>query len=218
MGTEHSARLKTELLVQLDGLHSHFPSDTSDTNGGGGVFVMAATNLPWALDPAFRRRFEPRLHIPLPDRVARRQLFSIHARKWDNCGNLLTEEDLDRLADATRGYSGSDIANIVKHALEAPLRAVQSARFFKVVQVQNIDDRKGDKGEEMHTPCEEGEEGALEMTWESVPKNGLLVPAVTAEDFWSVLKEQRVKSSVGADELQRYKNWTDEFGLEWSAP
>jgi vacuolar protein-sorting-associated protein 4 len=194
-GSEHSSRMKTEILVQLDGLHA----------GGGdnsGVVVLAATNLPWSLDPAFRRRFEPRIYIPLPDKEARKQLFGIHAGKW---GDLLTEEDVEELANMTEGYSGSDIANVIKHALSVPLQKVQSARFFR---------KTGPAGAEMYTPCEGHEEGAVEMTWENVPKNRLREPPVTAAAFKQVLRDRRVKSSVGVGELQRYENWTREFGVE----
>ncbi|KAL2168670.1 hypothetical protein VTG60DRAFT_6953 [Thermothelomyces hinnuleus] len=214
-GNEHSARLKTELLVQLDGLHS--------TGGGGGgnndgVVVLAATNLPWALDPAFRRRFEPRV---------RAGGCSASTRPGAGADALAEEEDPDALADMTAGYSGSDIAHVVKHALAAPLRAVQSARFFRAEKRETAVDGGGDKngngdGEETHdcyyyTPCREGEQGALEMTWEEVPKNRLREPPVTAEDFRQVLRERRVKSSVGAGELQRYEDWTNEFGIDGSS-
>lgn len=114
--------MKTEILVQLDGLHSG--------NDNTGVVVLAATNLPWALDPAFRRRFEPRIYIPLPDKAARRQLFEIHSGKW---GEMLEERDLDELAEMTEGFSGSDVANVIKHALSVPLQKVQGAKWFKVV-------------------------------------------------------------------------------------
>ena len=121
-GSEHSSRMKTEILVQLDGLGS-----SSDNTG---VVVLAATNLPWVLDPAFRRRFEPRIYIPLPDREARRRLFEVHAGKW---GEMLDDKDLDELASLTEGFSGSDVANVVKHALGVPLQRAQVARWFRVV-------------------------------------------------------------------------------------
>ena len=54
-------RLKNELLVRM-------------SEAVQGVLVLAATNVPWALDPAVRRRFERRIHVPLPEAEARAAL------------------------------------------------------------------------------------------------------------------------------------------------
>ena len=56
---EASRRFKAELLIQMDGLSSH----TDDKV----IMVLAATNHPWDIDEAFRRRFEKRVYIPLPN-------------------------------------------------------------------------------------------------------------------------------------------------------
>ena len=62
---EHTRRIKTELLRQMEG------ADTSaDCGGGGGgrMFLLCATNCPWELDGAFIRRFQKRIYVPLPPR------------------------------------------------------------------------------------------------------------------------------------------------------
>ena len=50
------------------------------------------------------------------------------------------------------------------------------------------------------------------MTWRNVPPNSLLVPKVVAGDFYNALA--KAKSSVGEDELQRYEDWTQKYGME----
>lgn len=66
--SEGSRRIKTEFLVQMNGV-GH-----DDT----GVLVLGATNIPWQLDPAIKRRFEKRIYIPLPGIEARKRMFEIH--------------------------------------------------------------------------------------------------------------------------------------------
>ena len=58
---EHTRRMKTELLKQMEGADN---SKTSDK-----IFLLCATNCPWELDSAFLRRFQKRIYIPLPDRL-----------------------------------------------------------------------------------------------------------------------------------------------------
>ncbi len=84
-----------------------------------GILVLGATNVPWELDSAIRRRFEKRIYIPLPDLQARIVQFKLRVGKTPN---NLTDEDYQELGKATDGYSGSDIAIIVKEALMLPIR------------------------------------------------------------------------------------------------
>eukprot|EP00741_Cyanophora_paradoxa_P003742 tig00000093_g3637.t1 len=110
-GDEHegSRRLKTELLIQMDGL----------VRSAAHVFVLAASNLPWELDQAMLRRLEKRVLVPLPNEEARLRMFCMH----------LTEEraeleriDLAAVARRTEGYSGADAALVCREAAMRPLR------------------------------------------------------------------------------------------------
>jgi vacuolar protein-sorting-associated protein 4 len=99
-------------------------------NDNTGILVLAATNLPWSLDPALRRRFQKRIHIPLPDQPARKSLFKI------NIGDLapgIQDSELEGLARRTEGFSGSDISILVQDALMVPVKKVHTATHFKKV-------------------------------------------------------------------------------------
>lgn len=93
-----------------------------------GVLVLGATNVPWELDGAIRRRFEKRIYIPLPDIQARIGQFKI---RLGHTPNELTEDDYMELGKASEGYSGSDITIVVKEAMMMPVRRCSSATKFK---------------------------------------------------------------------------------------
>ncbi|KAJ4982201.1 hypothetical protein NE237_033038 [Protea cynaroides] len=105
---EASRRLKTELLIQMDGL-----TRTDEL-----VFVLAATNLPWELDAAMLRRLEKRILVPLPEPEARRAMFE------ELLPSVPGEEEIpyDILVERAEGYSGSDIRLVCKEAAMQPLR------------------------------------------------------------------------------------------------
>ncbi len=110
-------RIKTEFLVQMQGVGK----------GSEGLLVLGATNVPWELDPAVRRRFEKRIYIPLPEEEARAKMFKLNL---GDTPNSLTPEDFRQLGSMTEGYSGSDISIIVKDALMEPIRVCQTAQYF----------------------------------------------------------------------------------------
>lgn len=70
-------------------------------NDNDGILVLGATNIPWVLDSAIRRRFEKRIYIPLPEEHARLIMFKIHL---GNTAHELSEDDLKQLAAKTEGY------------------------------------------------------------------------------------------------------------------
>jgi len=190
---DHTDAAKTEFLVRWDGLMS-----------SKGVLVLGATNLPWCLDSAARRRFDKRIYISLPEKDERRKIFEIHLKKNGKAG-LLDNEQLDSLASLTEGYSGSDIKNVVKAALSKPLDCVTSATHFVVY-------RSGPDNVEYYGPCLPMEEGAIEMTYDKVPPGRLANVDCNFDDFTDALKE--VKGSVGEKDLKKFEDWTAEFGQD----
>ncbi|XP_018398541.1 PREDICTED: katanin p60 ATPase-containing subunit A-like 1 isoform X2 [Cyphomyrmex costatus] len=103
---EASRRVKSELLVQMDGISSN-SEDPSKV-----VMVLAATNFPWDIDEALRRRLEKRIYIPLPNHEGREALLRINLRevKVDSSVNLTD------IARKLEGYSGADITNVCRDA------------------------------------------------------------------------------------------------------
>ncbi|KAJ8007516.1 hypothetical protein DPEC_G00118310 [Dallia pectoralis] len=120
-GGEHegSRRMKTELLVQMDGL-----SRSDDL-----VFVLAASNLPWELDHAMLRRLEKRILVGLPSGPAREAMISNWLPPFSCTGGveLRTELAYDTLSQQMEGYSGSDIRLVCKEAAMRPVRKIFDA-------------------------------------------------------------------------------------------
>ncbi|MEZ4664014.1 MAG: ATP-dependent zinc metalloprotease FtsH [Caldilineaceae bacterium] len=112
LGATNDEREQTlnQLLVEMDGFDEHNE-----------IIVLAATNRPDVLDPALLRpgRFDRQVVVGLPDQRGRTEILRIHSRAL----NLTDDVDLDKLAQATVGMSGADLANLCN---EAALGAVRS--------------------------------------------------------------------------------------------
>lgn len=185
--SESSRRIKTEILVQMQGVGS----DQS------GVLVLAATNIPQNLDSAIRRRFEKRICINLPELEPRLNMFKIHIK---GTPNTLTEDDFKTLAGMTDGFSASDIANVVRDALMNPIRKMQTATAFK----QRPDGK--------YMACDPSEPGAIRKTLMEFNGDEIGTPDVTMDDFLNALKN--VKKSVGPDDLKAIDEFTKLYGVE----
>ncbi|KAJ9121104.1 Vacuolar protein sorting-associated protein 4 [Naganishia onofrii] len=194
--SEASRRIKTEFLVQMNGVGN------DDT----GVLVLGATNIPWQLDPAIKRRFEKRIYIPLPDVEARKRMFEL------NVGSTpcqLSQKDYRKLAEETEGYSGSDIAVIVRDALMQPVRKVLSATHFHSVEVPDKDDPQ--KKVTKLTPCSPGAPGAIEKSWTDIGSDELLEPPLTISDFERSISVNR-KTVTEAD-VAKHIAFTNEAAM-----
>ncbi|KAI8619596.1 P-loop containing nucleoside triphosphate hydrolase protein [Chytriomyces sp. MP71] len=108
---EASRRLKTEFLLQFDGLSTNSEKER--------LLVMGATNRPQELDEAVLRRLVKRIYIPLPEPKTRLALL-LHL--LDNQRHSLTLNEFTKLVKATDGYSGSDITALAREASLGPIR------------------------------------------------------------------------------------------------
>jgi len=118
--SESSRRVKTEFLVQMQGV----------SNQMDGLLVLGATNVPWELDPAIRRRFEKRIYIPLPDPAARACMARLNL---GDTPHSMGQGDFDRAAEATDGFSGSDLSIVAREAIMEPVRFCKNAKQFMPV-------------------------------------------------------------------------------------
>ncbi|HEQ70974.1 MAG TPA: ATP-dependent zinc metalloprotease FtsH, partial [Spirochaetia bacterium] len=104
-GGGHDEREQTlnQLLVEMDGFDTKI-----------GVIIIAATNRPDVLDPALLRpgRFDRQVVVDMPDIKEREDIIKIHCRKIQ----LSTDVDFNRIARATPGTSGADLASLVNEA------------------------------------------------------------------------------------------------------
>ncbi|XP_015414952.1 PREDICTED: vacuolar protein sorting-associated protein 4B isoform X2 [Myotis davidii] len=196
--SEAARRIKTEFLVQMQGVGV-------DNEG---ILVLGATNIPWVLDSAIRRRFEKRIYIPLPEAHARAAMFKLHLGTTQNS---LTETDFRDLGKKTEGYSGADISVIVRDALMQPIRKVQSATHFKKVRGPSRTD-PDTIVDDLLMPCSPGDPGAIEMTWVDVPGDKLLEPIVSMGDMLRSLSS--TKPTVNEHDLLKLKKFSEDFGQE----
>ncbi|XP_074648903.1 spastin-like isoform X2 [Tubulanus polymorphus] len=125
---ESSRRLKTEFLLEFDGVHSN-PDER--------ILVMGATNRPADLDDAVLRRFSKRIFVRMPDLSTRVEMLNYLLSKHKS---PLSADDIAHLAQLTDGYSGSDLTNLAKDAALGPIRElpVDEVKDVKASQVRNI--------------------------------------------------------------------------------
>ncbi len=111
-GNDEREQTLNQLLAEMDGFDPEK-----------GIIVLGATNRPEILDKALLRpgRFDRRIPVELPDLNGRLEILRVHARKK----TMEPSVDLKRVADATPGASGAELANILN---EAALTAVRDHR------------------------------------------------------------------------------------------
>ncbi|XP_017044246.1 katanin p60 ATPase-containing subunit A1 isoform X4 [Drosophila ficusphila] len=128
---EASRRFKAELLIQMDGLNASMQEEKV-------IMVLAATNHPWDIDEAFRRRFEKRIYIPLPNEDTRSALLKLCLK--DVC--LSPSLNTGMIGDELLGYSGSDISNVCRDASMMAMRRLISGRTpdqIKQIRREEVD-------------------------------------------------------------------------------
>ena len=119
---EAMRRVKTQLLQAIEGFGT----------GDELLVTVGATNTPWDIDAAMRRRFERRVYITLPTKGAREKMFAIHTK-----GIPLDDEvNFKDLAEITGGYTAADIALLCREALMQPIRELDAEGALRDMTIQ----------------------------------------------------------------------------------
>lgn len=116
-------QLRSELLRQIQGMEAY--GEKNDQI----LFLVAATNKPWDIDPAFVRpgRFGTRIYVGLPDAPARKYMLEKRIDKIMQTGKVMIGDiDPDDIVKRTEGFNGADMANLLDEVQE--LSALRGAR------------------------------------------------------------------------------------------
>ncbi|XP_028391966.1 protein SUPPRESSOR OF K(+) TRANSPORT GROWTH DEFECT 1-like [Dendronephthya gigantea] len=185
---EHTRRIKTELLKQMEGVDSSFSKDER-------IFFLCATNCPWELDTAFLRRFQKRVYIPLPDREARRALIKLHVKETVTS---LSESDWEKLAGETEGFSGSDLASCVSDAMFEPLRELRDAHFWEMTTDGH------------YIPSPKKTKGSVELDIGKMSPAMVQPRAICLKDFLKVISNNH--RTVTQKDLEKFEEFTAHMG------
>ena len=114
-----------QFLAELDGVES-------DNDG---VLILAATNAPWSVDPAFRRpgRFDRIIFVEPPDEAAREDIFKTMLQ-----GKPVDNIDTGKIAAAAKDYSGADINAVIDIAVEEKLRESMSKGTIQPITTKDL--------------------------------------------------------------------------------
>ena len=122
---EASRRLKTEFLVQFNAITEESSQDR--------VTVIGATNVPEMLDDAVIRRLSKRIYVGVPDAEARRDLI---LRLLKDARTSLSAAELERVVQATEGYSNSDLRFVCQDAAMGPVREMNPQKLVGLKKEQ----------------------------------------------------------------------------------
>lgn len=158
------------------------------------VFLLCATNCPWDLDVAFIRRFHKRIYVPLPDKQERLEFLHLFTKNTDleKCSNFW-----ELIVEKTDGYSGSDLTNMITHALNIPLYELENVKVWRLVD------------EKYYTPMGEAisydKIVCCDIT--ELPPNSVKSRDVEIVDLLEAI--DKVKKTVPSSQIVRYKNYID---------
>ena len=135
---QHAKQIRSELLRQIQGLEAY------GKETGNILFLIAATNKPWDIDPAFVRpgRFGTRVYVGLPDEPARRYMIESRLNKI-KAGEIVTiakDVNIDAIVASTENFNGADMGNLLDEVQEVSIMrsAVGEDKFINQSDFDNV--------------------------------------------------------------------------------
>ena len=162
------------------------------------VVVIGATNLPWASDSAFLRRFDHHIHIGLPSLAERVEILKL---KLSICLHELKDAHFDELAEYSDGFTGNTIRQAVAQQWNAMCKKIKSATHFRKVSLN---------GQEVYCPCPVSHPEAKKVSFGSISYR-LYPEPITKDGLVSAMKSlQRTVAMTKAGE-EKYLRWSREM-------
>lgn len=195
--TTADQRLTNQLLVEMD----------TNTNEEKNIIVIAATNLPWAIDIAVIRRFPKRVYIPLPDSHARLKMVT----NQNQSSLLLLESDIDYIVENSEGLSGSDIKSLLNDICMESIRILQKTKSFCIntrVDESNTTSNSVYILESEHTTnenCRIIHDTTLDDIIREYSEDEIMIPRVSIDFIQCAM--QKIKPTVHKEYLTQYKDF-----------
>jgi len=182
---EHEAmrEMKNEFMSQWDGIRSRSTQ--------GRVMVLGATNRPFDLDDAVLRRFSRRIFMPLPDKESRRSILEVILGEE----RLGEDVDIEKVAELSDGFSGSDLRNLCMSAAMRPVRDLLKATGRSAQQekdkCKDKDTREG--ANEVQVPGKGSTAGQMapKASASASSSSSKFVKAVNVLEEWKTLAEKQ---------------------------
>ena len=180
-------RLKSELLSVLT-MYSK-------------VRVIGATNIPWALDTAFLRRFDSHIHVALPTLLERVEIMKL---KLSDCLHELNDNEIAELAGVCDGFTGDAIRQAVALEVKAMIKKIRSAQFFRKTSLN---------GREVYCPCSNNHVDAEKLDLSTIISRVYPEPITAGGLRLAIGSLQRTVAIAKVDE-EKHVRWSREMFQE----